>query len=178
MDVDAKTSPKLIQILDELEKRKLLSLVEIIQLLSKNPQVTLGMIRPYLMKSMQQDLGQISKSRALIDKYLEETDAIHTTIQELETKPITFQSSICELCRQHLELPSIYFLCKHSYHSKCLGDMAHECPRCGPEHRIIQEMIKTQKANASKHELFQSKIADAGSDPFPTMIEYFSKNLF
>ncbi|KAI8902900.1 hypothetical protein BC833DRAFT_571048, partial [Globomyces pollinis-pini] len=37
MDVNAETSPKLIQILDELEKRKLLSLVEIIQLLSKNP---------------------------------------------------------------------------------------------------------------------------------------------
>jgi vacuolar protein sorting-associated protein 11 len=94
----------------------------------------------------------------MIDNYKTETDKIQETLAELNGNSISFQSTKCELCRQPLELPTIYFMCKHAYHTKCLGDLTHECPRCGPEHRLIEEMLKPQEQQAHLHDSFFQKV--------------------
>ncbi|KAJ3252076.1 hypothetical protein HK103_001843 [Boothiomyces macroporosus] len=54
-------SEKLIQVLEEIDQRKLLSRVEVIQLITKSPNITLGMLRPYLLKLFNSDSEQIAK---------------------------------------------------------------------------------------------------------------------
>ncbi|XP_075217494.1 uncharacterized protein LOC142322373 isoform X1 [Lycorma delicatula] len=33
--------------------------------------------------------------------------------------PVTFQGSRCKACNNQLELPSVHFLCQHSFHQQC-----------------------------------------------------------
>lgn len=54
---------------------------------------------------------------------------IKSDIRELESEKIVFSAGKCELCRQALDLPTLHFRCKHSFHARCLGDMTQECPR-------------------------------------------------
>ena len=78
-------------------------------------------------------------------------------ISELKNSPLIFQVSKCNLCSQPLELPSVHFMCKHSYHARCLGENdvrigvenVTECPQCGPEHRMLQDMLLNQEINAN-----------------------------
>ncbi|KAJ3270632.1 Vacuolar protein sorting-associated protein 11 [Terramyces sp. JEL0728] len=54
-------SDKLIQVLEEIDQRKLLTRVEVVQLITKSPGITLGMLRPYLLKLFNKDAEQIEK---------------------------------------------------------------------------------------------------------------------
>ena len=100
----------------------------------------------------------LEKSEKAIKAYQDETARIESEIKELESRPITFQASKCELCKQALELPAFHFLCRHSFHAKCLGDMTQECPRCSPELHLMEEMIKTQLEASNDHSSFQNKV--------------------
>ncbi|KAI8930083.1 hypothetical protein BC831DRAFT_441260 [Entophlyctis helioformis] len=174
------TRDNLVKVLDQIEKRKLLSQLQVVQLLSKNSAVTLGMVRDYLIKRIETDVASIDESRQLIASYQEETAKMRQQIQELEQGSLTFQATRCELCRQPLELPTVHFYCKHAYHHRCLGDADKECPRCAPEHRLIQELVKSQRVNAQRHDLFVKKLVEGSEheDKFGIIADYFSKNVF
>ncbi|CAG2063255.1 unnamed protein product, partial [Timema podura] len=51
-------------------------------------------------------------------KYRQETDKIRDKIKDIQTSAIIFQGSRCSACNHQLELPSIHFLCQHSYHQQ------------------------------------------------------------
>ena len=123
---------------------------------------------------------------------------MRSQIEELKSSPIVFQSTKCELCRQQLELPTVHFMCRHSYHQRCLGENDGECPRCAPEHRIIQELVRGQEQSAGKHDVFLQKVCSvvlgsrcrrnddidlskqlqSAEDRFSVIADYFSKNTF
>ncbi|KAJ3326476.1 hypothetical protein HDU91_004648 [Kappamyces sp. JEL0680] len=158
---------ELVQILQEISRRNLMSDVEIIDMLAKC-ELSLGNVRSYLLARMQGTLSAIEKSQKSIATYEKECTQLEHDIKELETRPITFQATKCELCKQSLDLPSIHFLCKHSFHAKyapaangrCLGDMTNECPKCGPERHLLESLLKTQVSNGQKHEAFVEKVCD------------------
>lgn len=74
-----------------------------------------------------------------------------------------------------MDLPAIHFLCRHSYHQRCLGDNDRECPQCAVQHRMISEIRRTQEANADRHDLFFDQL-DHEDDGFEVIADYFSKN--
>ena len=51
-------------------------------------------------------------------------------IVELRTSAKIFQHQKCSSCKGNLELPSVHFLCMHSFHERCLGENEKECPEC------------------------------------------------
>lgn len=163
---DDKENDNLIEILNEITTRNVISDVQIIQLLSKCG-VSLGSVRPYLVEKMKKGKKMLETSNTHILGYEEEIAKIVAEIDDIEQRPISFLSTKCELCKQNLTLPTLHFYCRHSYHSNCLGDMTHECPRypfclanlrCGPERHMIEETIKTQIANSKRHKEFEDKV--------------------
>jgi vacuolar protein sorting-associated protein 11 len=86
--------------------------------MASNPNVTLGMVKPFLLKVIGEDAKDIKRMNSLIKNYKDEIEANKANILEIQNNQITFQTNKCELCRQDLQLPTINFLCKHSYHSK------------------------------------------------------------
>ncbi|EGF84319.1 hypothetical protein BATDEDRAFT_22251 [Batrachochytrium dendrobatidis JAM81] len=178
--VEKSAQCNLLQVLDQIQKRKLLSQLQIVQLLSKNSNVTLGMVREFLIKSIEIDTASINESQQLISSYQEDTAKMRLAIAELESGSVTFQSTRCDLCRQQLELPTVHFYCKHAYHHRCLGDADQECPKCAPEHRMVQELVRAQRLNSKRHEHFVQKLGEGSEyeDKFSLIAEYFSKNIF
>ncbi|XP_068153164.1 vacuolar protein sorting-associated protein 11 homolog [Drosophila tropicalis] len=50
---------------------------------------------------------QIKQSTSLISRY--------------KCNPIEFRNTSCDICRQPLQMPSVYFLCQHSFHKECVN---------------------------------------------------------
>lgn len=77
-------------------------------------------------------------------------DGIKTSIQEMEdeirmvkTYPLLAEESFlhstsgkviqqrkCQGCKQDLDLPSVHFMCGHSYHKNCVDTTIQGCPCC------------------------------------------------
>ncbi|KAJ3043409.1 Vacuolar protein sorting-associated protein 11 [Rhizophlyctis rosea] len=169
--------PELLEVLNTIDRRNLLPPLQVVQVLSKNASVTVGMVRDYLTRRIEAERKAMDESEKLIESYREETERMRSQIEELKSSPIVFQATKCELCRQPLELPTVHFMCRHSYHQRCLGESDGECPRCAPEHRIIQELVKGQEQSAGKHDVFLQKLQSA-DDRFSLIADYFSKNTF
>ncbi|KAJ3287175.1 Vacuolar protein sorting-associated protein 11 [Borealophlyctis nickersoniae] len=169
--------PELLEVLDTIDKRNLLPPLQVVQVLARNSAVTIGMVREYLIRRIEAERKAVDESEKLIHSYREETERMRAQIDELKGSPIVFQATKCDLCRQPLELPTVHFMCKHSYHQRCLGESDHECPRCAPEHRAIQELIRGQEKNAGRHDVFLQKLESA-DDRFAVIADYFSKNTF
>ncbi|KAI9088717.1 hypothetical protein DFS34DRAFT_708836 [Phlyctochytrium arcticum] len=168
---------ELLEVLHNIDRRNLLPPLQVIQILARNNSVTIGTVRDYVVRRVEAEKKAITESNRIIDTYREETERLQTQLTDLKEKPIVFQITKCEICRQQLQLPTVHFLCKHSYHQRCLGDGDHECPKCAPENRMIQELVQNQEANATRHDLFLHKL-ESTEDSFSVIAEWFSKNAF
>lgn len=86
------------------------------------------------------------KNRRLIESYKSETESKRKEITELASKPVTFQAQRCQACGMQLDLPIVHFLCKHSYHQRCLnqvdGDV--ECPSCQANNETIRAIRRSK----------------------------------
>ncbi|XP_053208059.1 vacuolar protein sorting-associated protein 11 homolog [Panonychus citri] len=144
------------RVLEEVDKRNLIPPISVIDILSTNsPNATLTAIKDYLVRWLTKTSETVTKNNELISEYQESTEKMRDEIESIRTQPKIFQSSRCSSCKMHLELPSIHFLCGHSYHQGCLespempSDSPRDkgCPLCLPEQIRLTTMITTQKEN-------------------------------
>ena len=83
-------------------------------------------------------------------------------------------------CKHPLELPSVHFLCQHSYHEHCFqsfSDAENECPACQPDNRKIVEIVRSQDRSRDRHDEFHHQL-DRAEDSFAVVAEYFGRGLF
>ncbi len=89
------------------------------------------------------------QNRRLIETYRAETAAKRKEMDELGSKPAVFQATRCFACGGSLDLPTVHFLCKHSFHQRCLNNQNQgigmrnenehaECPVCAPQNATIR----------------------------------------
>lgn len=72
-----------------------------------------------------------------------------------------FQKTKCSMCNSPLELPSVHFLCGHSFHQHCLESFAEseaECPTCTPENRKVMDMLRAQDQKRDLHDHFHRQV--------------------
>lgn len=112
----------------------------------------------------------------LIPNFQDETLAMRKEIHDLKTNAKIFQVSKCTACTFTLDLPAIHFLCKHSFHQRCVGDNEKECPECAPEYRSILEMKKRLEQNSTSQDQFFQEIKNS-KDGFSVIAKYFGKGL-
>ncbi|KAJ2801372.1 Vacuolar protein sorting-associated protein 11 [Coemansia guatemalensis] len=98
-------------------------------------------------------------------------------MEALRSKPVVFQSTKCSSCMAPLDLPSIHFLCKHSYHQRCLGDVGDSCPRCQTDNQILEDQRRAQEQSAKQHDVFFDKLQHA-DDGFGLIAAWFAKSPF
>ncbi|RUS22924.1 hypothetical protein BC937DRAFT_94921 [Endogone sp. FLAS-F59071] len=171
----AKSNEELLQVLNHIDSADLLPPLQVIQALSRNSVATIGLLKKYMEKKINSEWREVEEDRKFIQSYREETEKKRREIEELKTSARVFQVTKCSQCGGSLNLPTVHFLCRHSYHQRCLPESDLECPRCAIEHRTINEIRRTQEANADRHDLFFAQIEDA-EDGFAVVADYFSKN--
>lgn len=123
----------------------------------------------------------------LTASYRLETATKLKQVEELSDvdQPRLFHATQCSQCGGPLDLPSLHFMCKHSFHQRsvsyhflfiesisrlilvsivcrCLGDHDTECPLCVRAHGVIQEIRRNNERLADKHDLFLADVKENG----------------
>nr|CAD7588133.1 unnamed protein product [Timema genevievae] len=162
------------------EKQRLLSPLLVVDALSHSGTATVGEVRNYLLSVLHSEHELTEQEQQLSLKYRQETDKIRDKIKDIQTSAIIFQGSRCSACNHQLELPSIHFLCQHSYHQHCFQSYAeneNECPACLPENKKILDVIRSQEQSRDLHETFHSQLERA-DDGFSLVADYFGRGVF
>ncbi|KAI9366915.1 hypothetical protein DFJ73DRAFT_755623 [Zopfochytrium polystomum] len=164
-------SQELAEVLDVIDRKSIMPPLEVIQIVAKNRAVTIGM------------------ARKLSASYRQETAKMKAQIEELKSTAIVFQASKCSLCTLPLELPTAHFMCRHSFHARCLSDHLAgagaidavgqgDCPRCAPEHQMVLDMLQNQAETATRFDLLKKKLDGRSDDRYAVIAEYLGKNIF
>ncbi|KAF8337359.1 uncharacterized protein EI90DRAFT_3144449 [Cantharellus anzutake] len=151
-------------ILDYIEQEKILPPIVVIQVLSRNDVASVGLVKQWLMT-------RIAETR-------EEIDAA-TKLQEIAElsdaeNPRIFHVTRCSACGGQLDLPSVHFMCNHSYHQRCLSDHDTECPNCAKNHSLIREIRRDNEEFAKQPDLFYYNVDSQG---FAAIASAFSKGI-
>ncbi|KAB0406105.1 hypothetical protein E2I00_019226, partial [Balaenoptera physalus] len=154
--------------------------ISVVQTLAHNSTATLSVIRDYLVQKLQKQSQQIAQDELRVRRYREETTRIRQEIQELKASPKIFQKTKCSICNSALELPSVHFLCGHSFHQHCFESYSEsdaDCPTCLPENRKVMDMIRAQEQKRDLHDQFQHQLK-CSNDSFSVIADYFGRGVF
>lgn len=170
-------------VLKRIDDDGLMAPLQVIQTLSLSPVATMGLVKGYLAKTVERERSEIASNRRLIASYRTDTAAKAQEITDLNTNPASFSATRCSACGTPLDLPTVHFMCKHSFHERCLnvnpGDEDNEdveCPICASQNATIKAIKRAQEESAERHELFLDALSRS-SDRFGTVSEWFGRGV-
>ena len=166
-------------VLKKIDEDGLLAPLQVIQTLSANDVATMGLVKKYLSTTIERERKETSNNRRLIESYRTETESKRKEMDDLATKPAVFQTRRCAACGRSLDLPTVHFLCKHSFHQNCLNEVdgqAAECPKCSPANNNIRAFRKAQEESAEKHDMFLDAL-QRSRNKFGTIGEFFGRGV-
>lgn len=173
-------SKELAEILGKIDEEGLMAPLQVIEALagtgSGGGAAKMGMVKAYLRETIRREREEIEANRRRIETLRKDTEQRRADLSDLETKPAVFQATRCAECGQGMDLPAVHFLCKHSFHQRCLGGEAGECPKCSGEREVIRKMREGQRERSERHELFLGDL-EASRDRFATIAEWYSRGV-
>ncbi|KAG5978520.1 hypothetical protein E4U55_006137 [Claviceps digitariae] len=189
---------ELANVLSKIDKDGLMAPLQVVQTLVGQSRssggggggvATMGMIKPYLYETILRERKEIEDNRRQIETLRSDTEKRRAEIADLGAKPAVFQATRCSDCGQGLDLPAVHFLCKHSFHQRCLrgggggGDDDSrsssdnvECPQCAGGNDLIRKMRQEQHKAATKHDLFKVEL-EGSEDRFGTVAKWFGRGV-
>ncbi|XP_038609321.1 vacuolar protein sorting-associated protein 11 homolog isoform X3 [Tachyglossus aculeatus] len=167
-------------VLKHIDAKNLMPPLLVVQTLAHNSTATLSVVKDYLVQKLQKQSRQIQRDELHVRKYQEETARLRQEIHDLKTSPKIFQKTKCSMCNSALELPSVHFLCGHSFHQHCFESYAEsdaDCPTCLPDNRKVMDMIRAQEQKRDLHDQFQHQL-QCSNDSFSVIADYFGRGVF
>ncbi|KAF8967280.1 hypothetical protein BDZ97DRAFT_1697796 [Flammula alnicola] len=151
-------------ILEYIDEEELMPPLGVIQVLSRNGVASVGLVKEWLIKRIKESRSEIQNDQELTKSYRLETAARLKQVQELTSteEPRVFHVTRCTTCLGQLDLPSVHFMCNHSYHQRCIAENETECPACVREHAVIREIRQTNEKLADQHDVFLSEVQESG----------------
>jgi len=118
---------------------------------------------------------------------MEKIDSMKEEIRELKTGAKFFNSKECSLCEKKLFLPTIHFMCGHTYHDDCIDpEGVRKCVKCQYRKWDSTYPLEFQEVLQTKQQ-FQSQAKDTQQFfkelrekevKFNTIASYFGRGLF
>ncbi|KII88329.1 hypothetical protein PLICRDRAFT_688881 [Plicaturopsis crispa FD-325 SS-3] len=151
-------------ILGVIDREGILPPLGVIQVLSRNGVASIGLVKEWLMGRIKESREEIETDQQLTNSYRLETKTKLKQVEDLSDpeQPRVFHVTRCSACSGQLDLPSIHFMCNHSYHQRCLGEHETECPNCVRQHGVIREIRRNNERLADQHDVFLSEVQDNG----------------
>lgn len=156
--------------------------LQVIQTLSKSGVANVGLVKRYLMESIGREREEIASNRRTITTFRTSTQQKQAELAEITTQPASFTATRCSSCGYSLDIPTVHFLCKHSFHQRCLntgeGESVEsvECPLCAPGNATVRAIRRAQVESRERHELFKEALGRS-SDGFETVAEWFGRGV-
>ncbi|RMX91854.1 hypothetical protein D0868_13743, partial [Hortaea werneckii] len=184
------SSPEILQeagdeietVLKKIEEDGLMAPLQVIQTLSTNAVATMGLVKKYLSSTVERERAEIAANRRQINTLRSDTSQKFQSIDSLSNQPEPFSATRCSACGRTLDLPTVHFLCKHSYHQRCLNvaegqDVEDvECPICTPQNQTVRQIRRAQEETAGRHELFQDALG-RGKERFGVVGDWFGRGV-
>ncbi|KAL1882356.1 hypothetical protein VTK73DRAFT_1915 [Phialemonium thermophilum] len=180
---------ELAAVLARIDEAGLMAPLQVVQMLGQNAVATMGMLKPYLSRRIESERQAIAANRRMVAACRAETEQRRAEIADLASKPAVFQATRCADCGAPLELPIVHFLCKHSFHQRCLRGGSNggggpggtdagvgECPKCADDNNTIRALRKTQEEYSERHELFKDDL-ERSEDRFGTIAQWFGRGV-
>lgn len=113
-------SSQLPRILATIDEERILPPLAVIQLLSRNGVASVGTVKEWLKAKVEETRQDVESDKHLVDSYRSETKEKEKELVSLAdpSAPEVFQVTRCASCQTQLDLPSVHFMCKHSYHQR------------------------------------------------------------
>lgn len=181
-EILAEAGDELDMVLKKIDEDGLMAPLQVIQTLSATGVATMGMIKQYLAATIERERQEIATNRRTIESFRTDTEAKKAELNSLATKPVVFQATRCKICSTPLELPAVHFLCKHSFHQRCLStddDVENEnveCPICSPQNQTVRAIRRAQVESAERHDMFTEALK-RGRDGFAVISEWFGRGV-
>ncbi|KAF1956315.1 vacuolar protein sorting-associated protein 11 [Byssothecium circinans] len=182
-EILAEAGDELDTVLRKIDDDGLMAPLQVIQTLSTNGVATMGMIKTYLSTTISRERQEIATNRKTIETFRSDTETKKLELQNLNTKPVVFRATRCKVCGEALDPPMVHFLCKHSFHQRCLSvdrdveeDESVECPVCSSANQTVRAIRKAQIESAERHDLFLDALK-RGRDGFAVVSEWFGRGV-
>ncbi|GBE90218.1 hypothetical protein SCP_1900670 [Sparassis crispa] len=152
------------RILRHVDEAHIMHPLGVVQVLSRNGVTSVGLVKQWLIERITQGRDEVQMDQQLISSYRSETQAKLKQVEELSDpdRPRVFHVTQCSACGGQLDLPSVHFMCNHSYHQRCLPEQDTECPNCARAHALVREIRRNNARLAGQHELFLSEVREGG----------------
>ncbi|KAM6500061.1 vacuolar membrane protein [Amanita muscaria] len=150
--------------LEVIDKEGIMPPMSVVQVLTRNNVASVGLVKEWLVKKINDARVQIQSDQELTKSYRSETATKLRQVTDLSNpqQPRVFHVTRCSACQGQLDLPSIHFMCDHSYHQRCIGEHDMECPKCARDHSIIQEIRLNNERLAEQHDVFLAEVQENG----------------
>jgi len=108
------------KLLDTIDAEHIMPTLAVVQLLSRNGVASVGSVKEWLRAKVAETRQVVEADRSLVQSYRSETAAKQKELSDLANprQPEVFQVTRCAACGSQLDLPSVHFMCKHSYHQR------------------------------------------------------------
>lgn len=169
------------ELLGRIEAQGVMPPLVVLPVLARNPHLRLELVKDCVSRALQAENRAIEADLEEAERLKAEVERAEADVQRVTTEPVVFQSNRDAQTGAPLELPSVHFMCGHSFNLRTLGDGEgeegqHECPICAPEHRRIKELQRSFKAAALDTDAFFRQLR-AAPDGFGLVAEYFGKGM-
>ncbi|KAI0934915.1 hypothetical protein AcV5_006605 [Taiwanofungus camphoratus] len=152
------------EVLRAIDARGIMPPLAVVQVLSRNGVTSVGLVKQWLLARIRQAQAEVETDRQLIESYRTETQTKLRQVEELSDpeRPRVFHVTQCAACHGQLDLPSVHFMCNHSYHQRCLGEHDAECPHCARTHAVVAEIRRNNARLADQHDVFVQDVREGG----------------
>ncbi|KAI0027240.1 hypothetical protein K488DRAFT_74698 [Vararia minispora EC-137] len=176
-DAMARHRAELAEVLDEIQQRAIMPPLAVVQVLSRNGAASVGAVKEWLLARVREARAEVETDRQLTESYRAETAAKVKKVAELSDPdaPRNFHVTTCASCGGQLDLPSVHFMCGHSYHQRCLINNETECPHCAREHAVIRDIRRNNERLADQHDVFVQDVREGG---FGVLAAGFGRGVF
>lgn len=172
---------RLSQILKAIEHHELIPPMVVIKILLESKRTYLGSVKEYLKRFLGKLNDKNNSNEHEIDGFKHKTKTNRAKIEELENHQTVFKQSTCVACNGILELPSIHFLCDHSYHQNCFYNHSaenDECPICLKKIKDSLDEIGSHEISKSTLNKLEKQFATPSDDVFDSLAKLFGYGLF
>lgn len=169
------------QILKAIEHHKLIPPAVVIKILLESKRASLGSVKDYMVRYLKKLYENHLDNGNAIDHYKDDTEVVRQRIEEFKNHQTVFKPSKCSVCQGMLDLPSVHFLCGHSYHQNCFHNYSaesDECPICVTTNRKLLDEIGSHETSKLRLCQLEKEFLQPTDDIFNSLAKLFGYGLF
>ena len=136
-------------------------------------------VKKYLLNRLEMQDRAIRKSSKEVEENQAKIAKMRKEIHDLKTTAKNFNSKTCDSCQNALSLPTIHFMCGHTFHDQCIESDSGKryCTSCYNDFKDIIDKKEQYDLQAKDPQQFFRDL-NANAKKFHVVAQYYGRGLF